>query len=84
METWKVLIIEDEKSDFEKIKADVVPQEMLSVFDDADNATGELSEREMDSVTKFKSTEAGALKASMSFIADTLNNHYQDISLNNS
>lgn len=79
METWKVLIIEDEKSDFEKIKADVVPQEMLSVFDDADNATGGLSEREMDSVAKFKSTEAGALKASMSFIADTLNNHYQDI-----
>ena len=63
METWKVLIIEDEKSDFEKIKADVVPQEMLSVFDEGDNTTGELSECEMYSVTKFKSTEAGALKA---------------------
>lgn len=73
------MIIEDEKSDFEKIKVDVVPEEMLSVFDDADNTTGGLSERETDSVMKFKSTEAAALKASMSFIADTLNNHYQDI-----
>lgn len=79
METWKVLIIEDEKPDFEKIKADVVPQEMSSVFDDAGNTAGGLSEREMDSVTKFKSTEAGALKASMSFVTDTLNNHYQNI-----
>ncbi len=79
MDTWKVLIIEDEKPDYEKIKADVLPQEMMSVFDDADNTTDGFSEREMDSVTKFKSTQVGALRASMSFIADTLNNHYHDI-----
>ncbi len=81
MERNKVLIIEDEESDFRNIKDKVIPQDMFSVFDQEGLAVGDLSEEEKETVTKFKSTEPGALRRSMDFITETINNHYQEIGL---
>ena len=81
MDMMKVLIIEDEKSDYKKIKNKILLQEMCSVFDGNGIATGTLTDQEKNAVTKFRSSEDGALKRSMDFIAETINSYYQDIRL---
>lgn len=81
MERNKVLIIEDEESDFRNIKDKIIPQEMFSVFDHDGSAVGGLSEDEKNSITKFHSTESGALRRSMDYIAETINDHYKEIGL---
>ena len=81
MERNKVLIIEDEESAFRNIKDKIIPQEMFSVFDHDGSAVGGLSEDEKYSITKFHSTESGALRKSMDYIAETINDHYQEIGL---
>jgi hypothetical protein len=81
MKRNKVLIIEDEEPHYRDIKDKIIPQEMFSIFDQEGSAVGSLSVEEKDSVTKFHSTETGALRKSMDFIVETINNHYQEIGL---
>ena len=81
MERNKVLIIEDKKPDFENIKNNIIPQGMFSIFDSDGSHVGTLSEEEDMSVTKFSSTEPGALRKSKDFIAETINKHYNEIGL---
>ena len=81
MNKKKVLIIEDEKKDYKKIKNNIILQELSSVYDCDGLPTGSLSDLEKEALTKFRSSEDGALGRSMDFIAQTINNNYQEIRL---
>ena len=81
MDKKSVFIIEDEESDYKEIKFKIVPAGLISLLDKDDPSSDGLSDKETESLNKFKSTETGSLRRSMDYIAQIIKENYKEIRL---